>query len=87
LEKVTEDFGPSAIGKNFKSIHEKLEAKEVMKVGSKVKITGGKHEGLRAKVMAISETDENRKRKMMGEEVKESGSSLISVELEPSGSV
>ena len=52
---VTKSYEASSIGKNYKGIDEELIEKnrEVLEVGSSVKITGGTHKGLNGKVVAI----------------------------------
>ena len=52
---VTKDYETTGAGKNYKGIDEKLVEKEVMKVGSKVYITGGTHKGLKGKIVAMSD--------------------------------
>lgn len=56
-------------------------------MGSLVKVIKGKHEGLKGKVLAMTESDENKKRKIMGDEEISNPDSRVSVELVPSASV
>jgi hypothetical protein len=54
---VTESYGPSSVGKNFKKLGEKLQSSSdksgQITTGSKIRILSGTHEGLRGKVVAL----------------------------------
>lgn len=51
---VTENYQPSSVGRNFKTIDEKLTVVKKLGVGSKVEIISGPHKGLVGKVVAVS---------------------------------
>jgi len=53
---VTENFGPSSVGKNFKRLGEKIksltEGSKIEK-GAKVIILSGTHKGMKGKIVAL----------------------------------
>lgn len=76
---VTETYEASSIGKNIKRVGEKLKAKEVLGVGSKVDITSGTHKGLSGKIVAVAKGNSNNYG--MSERREIDGDSYCSVEL------
>ncbi len=54
---VTQEYelgsGLNGSGRNFKGIHDKLQLKERMKLGSHIVVTSGTHEGLEGKIVAV----------------------------------
>jgi transcription antitermination factor NusG len=85
---VTENYGPSSVGKNFKRLGETITARsEELKIerGSKVTIVSGTHKGLKGKVVAVA--SQKSKSSAWEGQNKMDNDTYLSVELRPSGTV
>jgi len=51
---VTENYQASSVGRNYKTIDEKLQIVKKLGVGSRVEIISGTHKGLEGKIVAVS---------------------------------
>lgn len=51
---VTENYHASSVGRNYKTIDEKLKVVKKLGIGSKVEIVSGTHKGFAGKIVAVS---------------------------------
>lgn len=93
---VTQEYelgtGQNGGGRNFKGIHDKLQLKERMKLGSYVIVTSGTHESLEGRIVAVVDSKSKQQSKMMGDLIEKQSEEIdpeayVSVELKINGSI
>lgn len=84
---VTENYQASSVGRNYKTIDEKLQTVKKMGVGSKVDIVSGLHKGLSGKIVALSKQSGSESFGMGADGNQLEPETYVSVELKPNNTV